>query len=78
MAPTISIRILQALGVAALVTSAVSPGGNIEPSHIRTATIGGVRGPVYYSAIDGSYHPVGQRTDRPAAQQVAEALLPKP
>ena len=78
MAPTIRIRFLQALGIAALVTSAVSPGGNIEPNHIRTATVGGVRGPAYYSAIDGSYDLVGQRIDRPAAQQMAEALPPQP
>ncbi|GGD36536.1 hypothetical protein [Aureimonas glaciei] len=78
MAPTFPIRFLQAFGALALVTAATGICGDVEPSHIRTATIGGVRGPVYYSVVDRSYRPVGHSSGTASPQQMAEILPPLP
>ncbi|BDA86294.1 hypothetical protein Sa4125_38360 [Aureimonas sp. SA4125] len=58
-----------------MATLAVSLCGDIEPNHIRTATIDGVRGPVYYSVVDGTYHRIGHSDARsmPPGLQVADA-----
>ncbi|MBC8128924.1 MAG: hypothetical protein H7Y08_01230 [Rhizobiaceae bacterium] len=58
----------------ATVLLGAAPAGSKVPSFIRTATIDGVRGPVYYSPIDRRFHPIASRTITAAVERVATNL----
>ena len=79
MASIFRTRLWLILGAVALATLAVECGKDSERTEIRTATIGGVKGPVYYSVVEGRYIPIGRIIDgkEPAAQQLADALPPR-